>query len=49
MILGLNHITLSVSDLEKSFNFYTKILGCQPIARWKVLICWLGNFGYVYL
>lgn len=35
MISGLNHITLSVSDLEKSFNFYTKILGCQPIARWK--------------
>lgn len=35
MISGLNHITLSVSDLEKSFNFYTKILGCQPIAKWK--------------
>ncbi len=35
MISGLNHITLSVSNLEKSFEFYTKILGCQPIAKWN--------------
>ncbi len=35
MISGLNHITLSVRNLEKSFDFYTKILGCQPIAKWK--------------
>lgn len=35
MISGVNHITLSVSNLQKSFDFYTKILGCQPIAKWK--------------
>ncbi|MBW4675649.1 MAG: VOC family protein [Desmonostoc geniculatum HA4340-LM1] len=35
MIAGINHITLSVSDVEKSFEFYTKILGCQAIAKWK--------------
>ncbi|AFY34826.1 fosfomycin resistance glutathione transferase [Calothrix sp. PCC 7507] len=35
MITGINHITLSVSDLEKSFEFYTKVLGCQAIAKWK--------------
>lgn len=35
MISGVNHITLSVSNLEKSFDFYTKILGCQPIVKWK--------------
>jgi catechol 2,3-dioxygenase-like lactoylglutathione lyase family enzyme len=35
MITGINHITLSVFDLEKSFNFYTEILGCQAIAKWQ--------------
>ena len=35
MISGINHITISVSDLEKSFTFYTQILGCHPLARWK--------------
>ena len=35
MISGVNHITLSVRNLEKSFDFYTTILGCQPIAKWK--------------
>lgn len=35
MITGINHITLSVSDLNKSFKFYTDVLGCKPVARWK--------------
>ncbi|MBW4646882.1 MAG: fosfomycin resistance glutathione transferase [Goleter apudmare HA4340-LM2] len=35
MITGINHITLAVADLEKSFDFYTKILGCKAIAKWK--------------
>jgi glutathione S-transferase fosA5 len=35
MITGINHITLSVSDLDRSFQFYTQILGCQPVARWR--------------
>ena len=35
MIAGINHVTLSVSNLEKSFNFYTQILGCKPLAKWK--------------
>jgi glutathione S-transferase fosA5 len=35
MLQGLNHLTLSVSCLETSFNFYTQILGCKPLARWK--------------
>lgn len=35
MITGINHITLSVCDLEKSFSFYTETLGCQTIAKWQ--------------
>ena len=35
MVVGINHITLSVSNLEISFNFYTQILGCKPLAKWK--------------
>jgi catechol 2,3-dioxygenase-like lactoylglutathione lyase family enzyme len=34
MISSLNHITLSVSDLETSFSFYVDTLGFRPRARW---------------
>ncbi len=34
MIGGINHITLSVQDIERSFGFYTQVLGLQPIAKW---------------
>ncbi|MBI1771110.1 MAG: fosfomycin resistance glutathione transferase [Burkholderiales bacterium] len=34
-VMGLNHITLSVSDLERSFRFYVDVLGLKPLARWK--------------
>jgi catechol 2,3-dioxygenase-like lactoylglutathione lyase family enzyme len=33
MIRGINHITLSVVDIEESFQFYTKILGFRPVMR----------------
>ncbi len=35
MIQGLNHITLAISDLDKSFEFYTEILGFKPLAKRK--------------
>ncbi|MEL7226304.1 MAG: VOC family protein, partial [Cyanobacteria bacterium J06576_12] len=35
MITGLNHVTLSVLDLDRSFEFYTQILSFQPLAKWK--------------
>lgn len=34
MISALNHITLSVSDLERSFAFYADTLGLRPRAKW---------------
>ncbi|MFZ6743949.1 VOC family protein [Undibacterium sp. JH2W] len=34
-VTGLNHLTLSVSNLERSFHFYVDILGLKPVARWK--------------
>lgn len=34
MITGINHITLSVSDAQQSFVFYTEVLGFRPIAKW---------------
>ncbi|MEM7225888.1 MAG: VOC family protein [Pseudomonadota bacterium] len=35
MITGVNHLTLAVADLERAFDFYVDVLGCQPVARWS--------------
>jgi catechol 2,3-dioxygenase-like lactoylglutathione lyase family enzyme len=34
MITGINHITLSVADVEVSFAFYADVLGMKPVAKW---------------
>lgn len=34
MITGVNHITLSIKDVDISFAFYTEVLGFRPVARW---------------
>lgn len=34
MLVGLNHITIAVSNLERSFAFYTQVLGMKPHVRW---------------
>ncbi len=34
MITGINHVTLAVSDLGRSFAFYTEVLGLKAVARW---------------
>ncbi len=35
MISSVNHITLSVKNLDEGFNFYTEILGLKPLAKCK--------------
>lgn len=35
MLTGLNHLTIAVHDVEKSFNFYVDILGFIPKAKWN--------------
>tara|TARA_R100001129_G_scaffold94168_1_gene64066 strand:- start:1748 stop:2149 length:402 start_codon:yes stop_codon:yes gene_type:complete len=34
MIGGLSHITIAVSDIDVSLDFYAGFLGFRPIVRW---------------
>ena len=34
MIKGLNHVTVAVKDLERSFSFYRDVMGFKPLCRW---------------
>lgn len=34
MLQGINHITIAVSNLDRSFDFYTEVLGMKPHVRW---------------
>lgn len=34
MLIGANHYTLAVSDLDRSFKFYRDILGLKPLCKW---------------
>lgn len=47
MITGLNHITLSVNNLNESFFFYKEILGFKPlIKRDKSAYFLAGDFWF---
>ena len=47
MLNGLNHITYVVRDLDTSYNFYTKVLGMKPKAKWKTgAYLSLGNLWF---
>ena len=35
MLKGLNHITIAVSDIAKSFDFYVSTLGMRPEVKWE--------------
>ena len=35
MISALNHITLAVQNIERSFIFYKDVLGFSPLVKWE--------------
>jgi catechol 2,3-dioxygenase-like lactoylglutathione lyase family enzyme len=35
LLNGLNHLTLAVADLDRSFAFYKDLLGFRPAAIWN--------------
>ena len=35
MLTALNHLTLAVTDVERSFSFYVDLLGFRPLAKWN--------------
>lgn len=34
-ITGINHLTLAVSNIDDSFEFYKEVLGFQPVCKWN--------------
>jgi catechol 2,3-dioxygenase-like lactoylglutathione lyase family enzyme len=47
MISGMNHITLAVIDIDKSFDFYRNVLGLQPLVKWdKGAYFLVGDFWF---
>ena len=34
MITSINHITLAITDINKSFAFFRDVLGLQPLVKW---------------
>ncbi len=34
MITGMNHVTLAVTNLDRSFQFYREVVGLKPLCRW---------------
>lgn len=49
MIKGINHINLSVSNIERSFSFYKDILGFKPLCKSEGSAYFLaGDPGYLW-
>tara|TARA_B100000446_G_scaffold182585_1_gene201346 strand:- start:1995 stop:2426 length:432 start_codon:yes stop_codon:yes gene_type:complete len=36
VLKGLNHITIAVSNLDRSFDFYVSLLGMKPEVKWEL-------------
>jgi len=47
MITEINHITLAVSNIDRSFNFYRNILELKPLCSWdKGAYFLIGDFWF---
>jgi len=47
MIVGMNHVTLACTDIEKSFAFYREVLGLKPLVKWdKGAYFLVGDFWF---
>lgn len=50
MLTDLNHLTLAVNNVNKSFAFYTEILGFKPLLYGIMALTYnWADYGYVYL
>jgi catechol 2,3-dioxygenase-like lactoylglutathione lyase family enzyme len=48
LVTGINHITLAVSDLNRSFHFYANVVGLKPVAKWERGAYFLAGKGNPY-
>lgn len=47
MISDINHITLAVRNIQKSFDFYKDVLGFKPLCKWdKGAYFLIGNLWF---
>jgi len=47
MITHMNHITLAIRDIDKSFSFYHDVLGLKPLVKWdKGAYFLVGDFWF---
>lgn len=46
-ITNINHITLAITDIDRSFRFYKEILGFKPLVKWdKGAYFLVGDFWF---
>lgn len=47
MLTGMNHITMAIKDIDKSFLFYRDVLGLRPLVKWdKGAYFLVGDFWF---
>lgn len=45
MITGVNHYTIAITDINRSFDFYRNVLELKPLCKWpKGAYFLVGNF-----